>query len=181
MPYDYYKSATQKHSPYYDERPKDIDISLLVIHNISLPPGQFGGEHIEALFTGTLNPDAHPFFKDIAHLKVSAHCVIRRSGDVEQYVPFSKRAWHAGISSFQGVSRCNDYAIGIEMEGTDTTPFTSEQYTSLAALTNDIIRHYPAITLGRIVGHSDIACGRKTDPGEAFNWGQFRQSVSQGK
>ncbi|MCW8091608.1 1,6-anhydro-N-acetylmuramyl-L-alanine amidase AmpD [Alteromonas sp. ASW11-130] len=180
MPYDYYTSAIQKQSPFYDERPEASDISLLVIHNISLPPGEFGGDYIEDLFSGTLDPNAHPFFKEIAHLKVSAHCVIRRNGEVEQYVPFCKRAWHAGLSSFQGRNRCNDFAIGIEMEGTDTTPFTGEQYASLVALTNEIITHYPAITLGRIVGHCDIAFGRKTDPGEAFNWCLFRQSISQG-
>ncbi|NMH59194.1 1,6-anhydro-N-acetylmuramyl-L-alanine amidase AmpD [Alteromonas sp. MYP5] len=171
----------QKTSPFFDERPDDIDISLLVIHNMSLPPGEFGGDDIEALFTGTLDENKHPFFKQIAHLKVSAHCVIRRNGTVEQYVPFSKRAWHAGVSAFQGRSRCNDYAIGIELEGTDTAPFTAAQYTSLASLTHDILSHYPAITLGRIVGHSDIAFGRKTDPGEAFNWCQYRQSISLGK
>ncbi len=180
MPYDYYRSARQKQSPFFDERPEDIDISLLVIHNISLPPGQFGGEYIEALFTGTLDPSAHPFFEHIAHLRVSAHCVIRRNGDVDQYVPFSKRAWHAGVSSFQGVSRCNDYAIGIEMEGTDTIPFTTEQYESLTRLVDEIRTYYPAITIGRIVGHCDIAFGRKTDPGEAFNWCQFRQLLNQG-
>lgn len=175
----YYSGAAIKASPFCDERPDDADVSLLVIHNISLPPGQFGTQGVEQLFTGTLDPTEHPYYAGIAHLKVSAHCVIRRDGSVEQYVPFNKRAWHAGISSFQGREKCNDFAIGIEMEGTDELAYTPEQYEALNAVSAEIISLYPAITLGRIVGHNDIAPGRKTDPGVAFNWTGYRQMLSQ--
>ncbi|MDC8830180.1 1,6-anhydro-N-acetylmuramyl-L-alanine amidase AmpD [Alteromonas gilva] len=174
-----YRDAIVKTSPFYDVRPDEQDVSLLVVHNISLPPGEFGTAGVEQLFTGTLDPDEHPFYADIAHLRVSAHCVIRRDGVIEQYVPFNCRAWHAGISSFQGRSKCNDYAIGIEMEGTDETAYTKAQYASLITLSEAIIKCYPHITLGRIVGHNDIAPGRKTDPGIAFNWPGFRQALSE--
>lgn len=174
-----YKDAVIKASPFFDERPDESAVSVLVIHNISLPPGQFGTKGIEQLFTGTLDPEEHPFYAEIAHLRVSAHCVIRRDGTVEQYVPFNKRAWHAGLSSFQGRDKCNDFAIGIELEGTDELPYTQAQYQSLEAVSAQIISLYPAITLGRIVGHNDIAPGRKTDPGVAFNWAGYRQSLSQ--
>lgn len=169
-----YNEAKYTASPHYDARPDSTDVSLLVIHNISLPPSQFGTPGIRQLFTGTLNPDEHPFYKEIAGLRVSAHCVIYRTGEVEQFVPFDQRAWHAGLSSFQGRSRCNDYAIGIELEGTDTLPYTDAQYQALGELTSFITRYYPRITLGRIVGHNDIAPGRKTDPGAAFDWARYR-------
>lgn len=156
-------------------------MSLLVVHNISLPPNQFGTKGIEQLFTGTLDPQEHPFYAEIAHLKVSAHCVVRREGTVEQYVPFSQRAWHAGLSSFQGRKRCNDFSIGIEMEGADNTPYTKAQYDALQAITSFLMSAYPAITLGRIVGHNDIAPGRKTDPGQAFDWCRYRQAVVNNK
>lgn len=170
-------------SSYCDERPPDMPISLLVIHNISLPPGQFGGNFIDALFSGTLDPLAHPFFAKIAHLRVSAHNLIRRDGSISQYVPYHKRAWHAGVSSFQGQQACNDFAIGIELEGTDEQSYTRCQYNSLVAVSKAIMQKYPDITLGRIVGHQDIAPGRKTDPGVAFDWAWFRQAlmISQGK
>ncbi|MDG6100001.1 1,6-anhydro-N-acetylmuramyl-L-alanine amidase AmpD [Alteromonas sp. ZYF713] len=174
-----YKDAVIKASPFFDERPDESAVSVLVIHNISLPPGQFGTKGIEQLFTGTLDPEEHPFYAEIAHLRVSAHCVIRRDGTVEQYVPFNKRAWHAGLSSFQGREKCNDFAIGIELEGTDEQPYTEAQYQSLEAVSAQIISLYPSITLGRIVGHNDIAPGRKTDPGVAFNWTGYRQALSQ--
>lgn len=165
-------------SPHHDERP-DADVpSLLVIHNISLPPGEFGGPFIDALFTGTLDASAHPYFADIAQLRVSAHCLIRRDGQIVQYVPFDKRAWHAGVSQYQGRERCNDFSIGIELEGTDTLPYTEAQYRQLAAVTALLIAHYPAIAQ-HIAGHSDIAPGRKTDPGSAFDWHAFRQHVTQ--
>lgn len=122
-------------SPHHDCRPEDEKPTLLVVHNISLPPGEFGGPWIDALFTGTIDPDAHPFFAEIAHLRVSAHCLIRRDGEVVQYVPFDKRAWHAGVSKYQGRERCNDFSIGIELEGTDTTPYTDAQYEKLVAVT----------------------------------------------
>ncbi|RDV29085.1 1,6-anhydro-N-acetylmuramyl-L-alanine amidase AmpD [Alteromonas aestuariivivens] len=164
-------------SPHWDERPEKCDISLLVIHNISLPPGEFGGKGIEQLFCGTLDPSEHPFYQQIAGLKVSAHCVIRRDGKVEQYVPFSARAWHAGVSSFQGQGRCNDFSVGIELEGTDTQPYTEHQYASLVKVCQELIEAYPKISLGRIVGHNDIAPGRKTDPGPFFDWCRLRQQL----
>lgn len=165
-------------SPHHNDRPTDCDVSLLVLHNISLPPGKFsedsGSSYISDLFLGTLDASAHPYFEGIADLQVSAHCLIGRRGEVIQYVPFHKRAWHAGVSVYQGRQQCNDYAIGIELEGTDELAYTQAQYSSLIQLTRLIMQTYPKITLGRIVGHNDIAPGRKTDPGFAFNWGLFR-------
>nr|WP_232358737.1 1,6-anhydro-N-acetylmuramyl-L-alanine amidase AmpD [Paraneptunicella aestuarii] len=164
-------------SEFCDERPKDVQPSVLVIHNISLPPGQFGGGYIQDLFTGKLDPDAHPFFAEIAHLRVSAHCLIRRTGDIIQFVNFNQRAWHAGVSQFQGNAGCNDFSIGIELEGTDIKPYTEEQYQRLVVLSSAIMDQYPEITLGRIVGHNDIAFGRKTDPGVSFDWCQYRHRL----
>ena len=164
-------------SNFFDLRPPGISPSLLVIHNISLPPGEFGGNGIASLFTGNLNPNDHPFYADIAHLRVSAHCVVSRDGSLVQYVNFNDRAWHAGVSVFQGQSNCNNFSIGIELEGTDTLPFSDAQYATLIPLSAAIMQHYPDITLGRIVGHSDIAFGRKTDPGEAFDWCRYRQEL----
>lgn len=143
-------------SPHHDCRPEDEKPTLLVVHNISLPPGEFGGPWIDALFTGTIDPDAHPFFAEIAHLRVSAHCLIRRDGEVVQYVPFDKRAWHAGVSMYQGRERCNDFSLGIELEGTDTTPYTDAQYEKLVAVTQTLIGRYPAI--------ADILQGTATSP-----------------
>ncbi len=151
---------------------------MLVIHNISLPPSQFGTLGIRDLFMGELDPTEHPFYQELAGLRVSAHCVIYRTGKVEQFVPFNERAWHAGLSTFQGKSRCNDFSIGIELEGTDTLAYTNEQYAALTELTEFIVKHYPDITLGRIVGHNDIAPGRKTDPGQAFDWARYRKSLT---
>lgn len=164
-------------SPNFDERPDGCEIDLLVIHGISLPPGEFGGEDIDRLFTNSLRIDAHPHFATIASLRVSAHVLVRRDGGVTQYVPFHKRAWHAGISRFSGRERCNDYSIGIELEGADDVPYTQRQYRRLAALVRLLMRHYPGITPARIVGHSDIAPGRKTDPGPAFDWDRFRSAL----
>lgn len=166
----------QVSSPHFDCRPEDEHPSLLVVHNISLPPGEFGGPWIDALFCGTLDPDAHPYFAGISHLRVSAHCLIRRDGEIVQYVPFDKRAWHAGVSEYQGRERCNDFSIGIELEGTDSLPYTDEQYQQLAELTRLLIQHYPHIA-DNIAGHCDIAPVRKTDPGPSFDWARFRQSV----
>jgi len=163
-------------SPHFDCRPEDETPSLLVVHNISLPPGEFGGPWIDALFTGTLDANAHPYFAGIAHLRVSAHCLIRRDGEIVQYVPFDKRAWHAGISLYDGRERCNDFSIGIELEGTDTLPYTDAQYQQLTAITHTLIHVYPAIA-DHMTGHSDIAPGRKTDPGPVFDWSRFRRSV----
>ncbi len=167
----------QQPSPNWDERPVGKEVSLLVIHNISLPPGEFGGPWIDRLFTNRLSPDVHPYFAEVHQLRVSAHLLLRRDGQCLQYVPFDKRAWHAGQSSFQGRPACNDFSIGIELEGTDDIPYTPVQYQRLAEITRQLQRIYPAITPGRIVGHSDIAPGRKTDPGPAFDWGVFRNGL----
>ncbi|EPE7490109.1 1,6-anhydro-N-acetylmuramyl-L-alanine amidase AmpD [Cronobacter universalis] len=164
-------------SPHHDCRPEDEAPSLLVVHNISLPPGEFGGPWIDALFAGTLDPQAHPYFAGIAHLRVSAHCLIRRDGEIVQYVPFDKRAWHAGVSCYQGRERCNDFSIGIELEGTDTLPYTDAQYWQLAAVTRTLLSLYPAMK-HHMTGHSDIAPERKTDPGPAFDWSRFRALVA---
>ena len=161
-------------SPNADARPKDIEINLLVIHSISLPPKQYGGDYIEALFTNSLDSSLHPYFEGIAGLKVSAHVLVRRDGSFVQFVPFSKRAWHAGVSHFDGRERCNDFSIGVELEGCDDEPFELIQYKRLAALTTLLIDAYPSISHDRIVGHSDIAPGRKTDPGPYFDWHYFR-------
>lgn len=158
-------------SPHHDGRPDDENPSLLVVHNISLPPDEFGGPYIDALFTGTLDADAHPFFAEIVHLRVSAHCLIRRDGEIVQYVPFEKRAWHAGVSSYHGRERCNDFSIGIELEGTDTQAYTEAQYRQLAAITQTLIQRYPSIA-DNITGHCDIAPVRKTDP-------EFRRLIGQ--
>ena len=157
-------------SPNMDDRPHGADIDLLVIHSISLPPGEYGGNSIEQLFTNTLPAHGHPYFEQIQQLQVSAHVLIRRDGSLVQFVPFNKRAWHAGESCYQGNERCNDFSIGIELEGTDTDLFESIQYEKLAELVNELCHHYPAITSQRIAGHSDIAPGRKTDPGSGFDW-----------
>ncbi|MBN3214939.1 1,6-anhydro-N-acetylmuramyl-L-alanine amidase AmpD [Pectobacterium polaris] len=169
---------THTPSPHYDGRPNDEVPSLLVIHNISLPPGEFGGPYIDQLFTATLDPTAHPYFADISHLRVAAHCLIRRDGQITQYVPFDQRAWHAGVSVFEGRERCNDFSIGIELEGMDTLPFTAQQYHSLVAITRLLMRAYP-ITPSRITGHSDIAPGRKTDPGPAFDWDGYHRLLQE--
>lgn len=171
-------SARRVESPNCDDRPADCAVELLVIHGISLPPGEFGGNHICALFCNRLDPQAHPYFAEISHLRVSAHVLIRREGEILQFVPFHRRAWHAGISSFQGRAACNDFAVGIELEGTDTHAYSPEQYRQLAAVTRSLCNHYPGITLDRIVGHSDIAPGRKTDPGPAFDWTGFKQMIT---
>lgn len=161
-------------SPNFNQRPDPEDVDLLVIHNISLPPGQFGGDSIERFFTNCLDHSLHPFFKEIEGVEVSAHLLVRRDGSVIQFVPLNRRAWHAGRSQFEGRENCNDFSIGIELEGTDTCPYTDEQYIALAKLTSDIQQLYPKITNDRITGHSDIAPGRKTDPGEAFDWERYR-------
>jgi N-acetyl-anhydromuramoyl-L-alanine amidase len=164
-------------SPNCDDRPDALDISLLVIHNISLPPGRFGGPHVEELFTNRLDPASHPFFASIRDLRVSAHLFIDRRGRLTQFVPLHRRAWHAGASSFRGRTRCNDYSIGIELEGTDDRPFTAAQYRRLARVGRWLLRRYPAIRPDCIVGHSDIAPGRKTDPGPWFDWRRFRRQL----
>ncbi len=161
-------------SPHFDHRPPGVLPDLLVVHGISLPPGQFGGPWIDRLFTGTLPADAHPYFPEIAGQRVSAHALIRRDGRMVQYVPFSERAWHAGQSSYGGRTACNDFSIGVELEGTDDGGYADPQYAALAALGAALLRAYPSLSSEAIVGHSDIAPGRKTDPGPAFDWGRFR-------
>jgi N-acetyl-anhydromuramoyl-L-alanine amidase len=160
-------------SPNCDDRPDHCDVNLLVIHNISLPPGQFGGSAIEQLFSNTLDCSADAFYESLVGLQVSAHLLIKRPGDVIQFVPFHFRAWHAGKSSFQGRQSCNDFSIGIELEGTDEIPYTAEQYLRLSQIATQIMKYYPHITVERIVGHASIAPGRKTDPGPAFDWAHF--------
>jgi AmpD protein len=164
-------------SPNHDARPSD-EVSLLVIHSISLPPGRFGGHYIDALFTNTLDPAAHPYFAGIHELRVSAHLLIRRDGSVTQYVPFSARAWHAGASSFAGRERCNDFSIGIELEGSDDRAFTIRQYVRLVRVSLALMRVYPRIDVSRITGHSDIAPGRKSDPGPHFDWAHYRAALA---
>ena len=165
-------------SPNFNDRP-DQALDLLVIHNISLPPKQFGGAYVEQFFTNCLDHDLHPFFEEIRNVKVSAHLFIRRDGEVVQFVPLNKRAWHGGLSCFQGRENCNDFSIGIELEGYDDCPYSSEQYQSLVDVTVEITRLYPDIGSEHIVGHSDIAPGRKTDPGSAFDWSRYRQALYQ--
>jgi N-acetyl-anhydromuramoyl-L-alanine amidase len=170
--------AVQRNSPNQDDRPEGSVVDLLVIHNISLPPGEFGGPWIDDLFLNRLDPDAHPYFASIASQQVSSHLLIRRDGQLLQYAPLHRRAWHAGASCFEGKECCNDSSIGIELEGDDTTPFTDDQYSTLTTATREIIRLFPAITSDRIQGHSDIAPGRKTDPGPAFDWDYYRKLLT---
>ncbi len=161
-------------SPNADERPSGSEVDLLVVHNISLPPGEFGGSWIDDLFLNRLDPGVHPYFAAIANLRVSAHLLIERDGTTTQFVALDRRAWHAGPSSFCGRERCNDFSIGIELEGSDTSPFTATQYQRLASLSAQMRALFPRISTPRIVGHSDIAPGRKTDPGPYFDWDNFR-------
>lgn len=161
-------------SPHFNPRPYQDDISLLVIHYISLPPEEFGGDFIDRFFSGTLDPTLHPYFEEIKDLRVSAHCLINRKGEITQYVNFDDMAWHAGVSSFEGRDKCNEYSIGIELEGSNNQPFTDAQYHSLARLTKTLQRHYPQITNARIAGHNQIAPERKIDPGQYFDWAHYR-------
>ena len=164
-------------SPNCNLRPQ-IPISLVVVHNISLPPKQFGGAYIEQLFTNTLNPDEHPYFAQIAHLQVSAHLLIRRSGEVVQFVSFLQRAWHAGASNYLGRENCNDFSVGIELEGADDIAYEDVQYQHLAMIVQTLQQYYPHIAQ-HITGHSDIAPQRKTDPGDAFGWSKFCRLIGQ--
>ncbi len=162
-------------SPNCDARPENAKVELLVIHNISLPPGEFGGPWIDALFQNQLDAQAHPYFETIAGLEVSAHFLVRRDGELRQYVTTDMRAWHAGESSWEGRARCNDFSIGIELEGADDVPFAEPQYDVLVALTCALFARYGALDLA---GHSDIAPGRKTDPGPWFEWARYRAAVT---
>lgn len=165
-------------SPNFDDRPAAAEVNLLVIHNISLPPDVFSGSAIEDLFLNRLDTRAHPYFGQLQDLRVSAHLLIRRNGEAQQFVDLDKRAWHAGASSFCGLPRCNDYSVGIELEGSDTTPFDDRQYPVLQALTDGIRRRFPGIKRERIVGHSDIAPDRKTDPGPHFDWQRYLDGLA---
>ena len=164
------KPARQCPSPNQDDRPAGALPELLVIHGISLPPGEFGGGYVEALFCNRLDWDAHAYFEEIRGLKVSAHLFIQRSGDVIQFVPFSRRAWHAGKSEFRGQHCCNDFSIGVELEGEDSVPYAESQYLTLAGVCRALFSAYPGLDTRCIAAHSDIAPGRKTDPGPAFDW-----------
>jgi AmpD protein len=163
--------AKRRASPNCDTRPEGTQVSLVVVHGISLPPGEFGGDGIERLFTNRLDPRVHPYYAGIADLRVSAHFLVRRDGAVVQFVPCAMRAWHAGASSWRGRERCNDFSIGVELEGTDTRPYTARQYARLARLVRALHRHYP---IAHVAGHSDVAPRRKTDPGPAFDWRRLR-------
>jgi AmpD protein len=162
-------------SPNHDARPAGVEPSLIVVHNISLPPSTFGGRAIDALFTNTLDHAAHPYYEGLVGLRVSSHFLIRRTGEIAQFVPCGMRAWHAGVSSCEGRERCNDFSIGIELEGDDRTAFEAEQYVGLTGLVDALARCYPLTT---IAGHSDIAPGRKTDPGPWFDWPRALQSFA---
>lgn len=169
--------AEQQPSPHFSARTMSDVVDLLVIHNISLPAGVFGGNYVTDLFLGKLDINAHESFQQLANLRVSAHCLIRRDGHIIQYVNFNDKAWHAGISEFLGKAQCNDFSIGIELEGTDILAYTEEQYERLIILTKTLQTSYPLIINEHIVGHCDIAPLRKTDPGSAFNWHYFRQCL----
>lgn len=167
---DWLRGVRRVCSPNCDERPTGCDIDLLVVHSISLPPGEFGGPHIDALFTNRLNSEVHSYFRSLQDLRVSAHVLIGRDGGLTQYVSFRQRAWHAGPSCFDGRTACNDFSIGIELEGTEELPYESVQYELLADLCRLLMTAWPAISRQRIVGHSAIAPERKTDPGPSFDW-----------
>ena len=171
--------ARRQPSPNFNERPDPADVSLIVVHGISLPPRQFGGPHIDELFCNRLDAGGHPYFASVCELQVSSHFLIRRDGELIQYVPCDKRAWHAGQSHWQGRDNCNDFAIGVELEGDDHIPYTGQQYRRLAELIMLLRKHYPHIAESAVVGHEHIAPGRKTDPGPAFDWHFLEQCLSQ--
>jgi len=168
-------SAKKVISPNFGERPLNQSIDLLVVHSISLPPGCYEGSAIDQFFTNALCCDEHPYYQQLDGMQVSSHLLIRRDGLVVQYVPFDKRAWHAGTSAYQGRENCNDFSIGIELEGTDCDIFEPIQYEGLAGVIKTLLRTYPTLTYEHIVGHSDVAPGRKTDPGSGFDWGQLQR------
>jgi len=172
------RALRQVLSSHHDERPSGQQPELIVVHGISLPPGRFGGPWIDRLFCGNLPADVDPYFVQVAALRVSAHALVRRDGAVVQFVPFHARAWHAGASSWQGRSACNDFSIGIELEGTDTDPYADAQYDSLVRLVRALMATYPGLTPDRLVGHDQIAPGRKTDPGVSFDWPRLRRLVA---
>lgn len=165
-------------SPFADERPVGTELELVVVHGISLPPGEYGGPHVEELFLGMLDPAAHPYFAEVHGLEVSAHLFIRRDGEMIQFVPFDRRAWHAGKSNWCGRERCNDFSIGIELEGTDDAPYERIQYETLAAVLKVLRDTYPGLHDDAVIGHCDIAPGRKSDPGPSFDWTLLRSIVA---
>lgn len=175
------QGARQVSSPNEDERPAHCQPSLIVVHGISLPPGEFGGPWIDALFTNTLDPGAHPYFMELAGQRVSAHLLIRRDGELVQYVALTRRAWHAGVSSYRGRERCNDFSIGIELEGDDAVPYASVQYIVLARVVQALRSWVSSLERAPIVGHSDIAPIRKTDPGPHFDWGRLALALEQAR
>jgi AmpD protein len=172
------RQARQVPSPNFDERPGDCVASLIIVHGISLPPGEFGGPWIDHFFTNNLHAETHPYFSEIAGMKVSSHLLIRRDGELVQYVPLLKRAWHAGDSCFDDRDCCNDFSIGIELEGTDEIPYTAVQYERLAKTISAIRQAIPSLADAPVVGHSDVAPGRKTDPGPVFDWGVLSSALA---
>jgi AmpD protein len=172
------RGARQIASPNHDSRPAGVEADLIVVHGISLPPGEYGGPWIDRLFTNTLPADVHAYFAEIIGLRVSSHLVVMRDGAVTQYVSFAQRAWHAGKSNFQGREACNDFSVGVELEGTDTQPYEAVQYERLAEVVAALCAAYPRLSADRLVGHSDIAPGRKTDPGPAFDWVRARRLIA---
>ncbi|GIK85047.1 MAG: N-acetyl-anhydromuranmyl-L-alanine amidase [Betaproteobacteria bacterium] len=169
--------AARRPSPNCDERPAGADVTLVVVHGISLPPGEFRGDGVERLFTNRLDAGAHPYYASVAHLRVSAHFLVRRDGRVLQFVPCVRRAWHAGVSTWQGRERCNDFSVGVELEGTDTRAYTARQYHRLARIVRALRTRYP---IAHVAGHSDVAPGRKSDPGPAFEWRRLRELLGVG-
>jgi AmpD protein len=167
------RAAERIPSPNFDARPDPADIRLIVVHGISLPPGEYGGDHIRKFFCNALDAGEHEYFESICTLKVSAHCLVERDGNIVQFVSFSDRAWHAGLSEWRGREACNDFSVGIELEGCDDEAYEPAQYASLAALVTALRASYPAIAADALAGHSDIAPGRKTDPGPAFDWARL--------
>ncbi len=165
-------------SPNFSERPEGVDPSLIVVHNISLPPGRFGGDFIKQFFVNSLNSELHPYFKEISDLRVSSHLLIERDGNIIQFVEFNKSAWHAGVSEYEGQKDCNDFSIGIELEGTDSDPYQDIQYSILSGISECLMGSYHEINKERIIGHADIAPDRKTDPGDSFDWLRFRDSLN---
>jgi len=174
-PQGWLQGVRRVESPNCDERPAGTEISLLVVHSISLPPGEYGGDAIERLFTNRLDPGAHPYFREIEGLKVSAHFLVRRGGEIVQFVPVQARAWHAGVSAWRGRSACNDFSIGVELEGTEDTPFADAQYASLTALVQALRASLP---LRDVAAHSEVAPGRKTDPGVQFDWSRLLAALA---
>jgi AmpD protein len=172
------QGVRQVASPNSDARPNGVVADLIVVHGISLPPGDFGGPWIDRLFTNSLPRDMHPYFEEIDGLRVSSHLLVARDGALTQFVKFTDRAWHAGESRYEGRSACNDFSIGIELEGADSIPYEAAQYDTLAEVVAALCDAYPRLSTGRLVGHSDISPGRKTDPGPAFDWERARRSIS---